>query len=167
MRTSVSFLLVCICSLAGLTERATAQSTYTWNSTTATDWLNSANWSGTPTNFAGRTGNNTGNNAGDIAVFASTLPASLAVGIDMSNSGAKSLLQLGAITFSNSANDLAIGNSGTTGTGNPQLQLNGATVTVGGVPTANVILYNSSPSQILTIQNAVNGGTKTMSLTLA
>jgi len=112
------------------------------------------------------TANGTGNNTGDTAVFGATLPSSLAVGIDMSIGGAKSLLELGAITFSNTSNNLVIGNSATTGTGSPQLRLDGATVSIGGVPTANVILYNSSSSQTLTIQNAVNGGTKTMGLTL-
>jgi fibronectin-binding autotransporter adhesin len=167
MRTCRGKLLICLLSSAALAAPSAAQSTYTWNSSTGTAWLSSGNWSGTPTNFPGVTGNGTGNNTGDTAAFGATLPSSLAVGIDMSIGGAKSLLELGAITFSNGSNSLLIGNSATTGTGSPQLRLDGATVSIGGVPTANVILYNSSPSQTLTIQNAVNGGTKTMGLTLA
>jgi autotransporter-associated beta strand protein len=166
MRTSRSCFVVCLLSLAGLAERAAAQATYTWNTTSGTDWLVAGNWSGTPTNFPGVTANGTGNNTGDSAVFATTLPGSLAVGIDMSSGGAKSLLELGAITFSNTSTSLAIGNSGTGGTGSPQLRLDGTTESIGGVPTANVILYNSSSSQTLTITNSVNGGTKTMGLTL-
>lgn len=166
MRMSANCVLVCIFALAALAPRASAQSTFTWNSTIGNDWLNSGNWSGIPTKFPGLTGNGTGNNPGDTAVFGSTLPSTLAVGIDMSAGGAKGLLELGAITFSNTSSSLAIGNSGTGGTGGPQLLLDGATVTIGGVPTANVILYNSSPSQTLTIRDSVNGGTKTMDLTL-
>src|SRR5437763_14284357 len=109
MRPCRSYWLVGICVIAGLAEPAAAQSTYTWNTPSASDWLTSGNWSGSPTNFPGRTGNNTGNNAGDQAIFGSTLPTSLAVGVDMSITGAKSLLQLGAITFSNTSSDLAIG----------------------------------------------------------
>jgi len=144
----------------------TTPSTYTWNSTTSTDWLSAGNWSGTQTDFPGTTGNGSGNNAGDTAVFGSTMPAGFAVGIDMSNSNgsAKQLLQLGAITFSNTSNNLVIGNSSTQKTGT--LQLNGATVTIGGTPTANVLLSNTSTSQTLTIQNTANGGNKTMDVAL-
>src|SRR5947208_14475999 len=108
MRPCRSYLLIGVCVLARLAGPAAAQSTYTWNTTSASDWLTAGNWSGTPSNFPGRTGNNTGNNAADQAVFGSTLPTSLAIGIDMSITGAKSLLQLGAITFANSSNDLLI-----------------------------------------------------------
>jgi len=159
--------LVCsFAALAAFTAPAAAQSTYTWNTTAGSAWLTAANWSGTPTNFPGLTGNSTGNNAGDQAVFGSTLPAGLAVDIDMGNGAgrARQLLQLGAITFANTSNDLVIGNSSTNKDG--ILQLNGATVTIAGVPTANVILYNSSSSQMLTIQNTANGGTQTMGVAL-
>src|SRR4051812_28689466 len=94
-----------------------AQSTYTWNNNGASDWLNSGNWSGSPTSFPGTTNNAAGNNAGDTAVFASTLPLNNAAGIDMSAGAAAGLLQLGLISFSNTLSDLAIGNSSTSQTG--------------------------------------------------
>src|SRR5687767_470733 len=115
MRTCRAKLLVCLLSSAALAAPSAAQSTYIWNSTSATAWLSSGNWSGSPTNFPGVTANGNGNNTGDTASFGATLPGSHAVGIDMSIGGAKSLLQLGAITFSNTSNDLAVGNSATTG----------------------------------------------------
>src|SRR5262245_21947549 len=166
MRMCRGYLLTSLFLLAALAKPAAAQSTYTWNTTTASDWLSSGNWSGSPTNFPGTTGSGAGNNAGDTAAFGATLPTALVVGIDMSNGngGAKQLLQLGAITFSNTSNDLAIGNSSTQKTG--VLQLNGATVTIGGTPTANVILSNSSTSRTVTIQNTANGGSKTMDVAL-
>jgi autotransporter-associated beta strand protein len=168
MRICRSHVRALVCSFAAVATFATpaaGQSTYTWNTTTGSAWLTSADWSGTPANFPGVTANGTGNNAGDTAAFGAMLPSALAVGIDMSNSNgnAKQLLQLGAITFSNSSNDLVIGNSSVQKNGT--LQLNGATVTIGGVPTANVVLDLTS-AQTLTIQNTANGGTQTMGVAL-
>src|SRR5436190_9513279 len=111
-RLALALLTPLVATLTIATPAA-AQSTYTWSNSGANDWLNAGNWSGSPVNFPGTTNNSTGNNAGDTAVFGATLPSGNAVGIDMSNAvgGANALLQLGAITFSNTSSNLAVGNS--------------------------------------------------------
>jgi len=151
-----------------------AQDTYVWNnsgsSAAATSWLSPGNWTGAiATHYPGRvTATNTGNGAtDDIAFFSSTLPSNTptAVGINMSSAGSPAVLQLGAIRFENNSRDLLIGNSSTTASGT--LQLNGSSVSIAGNQTSNVIFYNSSSSQSLTVQNTAVGGSRTMDLSLA
>lgn len=127
-----------------ITAPAVAQTTYTWSNSGASDWLTATNWSPS-TSFPGTTNNIAGGNAGDTAVFGLTLPSGNAVSIDMSAGAANGLLQLGAITFSNSSNSLAVG---TTSAGT--LRLNGTLV---GSQT-DTILSNTSGLQSLAIQGA-------------
>jgi autotransporter-associated beta strand protein len=154
-----------------------AQDKYTWNNSgsaaPATDWLTPSNWALTPptpsSRFPGQVnGFNSGEsfNADDIAFFGSTLPSNTptAVGIRMSSAGTPAVLQLGAIWFENGSKNLLIGNSSPSGSGT--LQLNGTSVSIDGIQTANVILFNSSSSQSLTIQNAVGSGSQSMGLAL-
>jgi autotransporter-associated beta strand protein len=76
------------------------------------------------------------------------------------SNNANQLLQLGAITFSNTSSGLTIGNSSNNKTGT--LQLNGATVGA----QVETILSNTSGSQVLTIQNTALGGGQAMTLQL-
>src|SRR4029078_1782828 len=79
--------------------------------------------------------------------------------------GSPAVLQLGAIRFENNARDLLIGNSSTTASGT--LRLNGSSLSIAGIQTSNVIFYNSSSSQSLTLQNTVVSGGQSMGLALA
>src|SRR5262249_19212028 len=89
---------------------AAAQSTFTWNTSSDAAWLTASNWSAS-TSFPGFTANSTGNNAGDTAAFGSTRPSGDAVNIDMTAGGANGLLQVGAITFSNTTSTLVVGST--------------------------------------------------------
>jgi autotransporter-associated beta strand protein len=145
-----------------VTAPAAAQGIFTWNTSGDNAWLTAGNWNGPSATFPGTT-NNVGianNNAGDTATFASALPSGNIAGIDMGGGGAAGLLQLGAITFSNTTGSLAIGNSSPLSAGT--LRLNGADVN-GQLET---ILSNTSGSQTLTIQNSVGAGTQPLTVLL-
>src|SRR5688500_12217781 len=87
---------------------AVAQTTYTWSNNAGNAWLTPGNWNPS-TNFPGSTSTSPVNT--DAAVFDNTAsPSGGTVGIDMS-SGGNQLLQLGAIFFSNTGNDLVVSNS--------------------------------------------------------
>ena len=147
--------------------RAAAHGAYTWNSA-ASDWLNTANWTGGPTGTwpgataAGNTANGTAN---DLAVIGSTRPTTNNIGIDMGAAGGS--LTVGAIQINapadGSAATINVGNSSST---NGALQLNGSAVPINGV--SNVILANtSSGSYDLRITSAVPlGGNQQMTLKL-
>jgi len=164
-----------VCLVLGLASLATAQhDVFIWVGTTGANgdkWLQGGNWNGPPaTQYPGLPGapaTNNGGAANDEADFGAVLPSTLAVGIDMSlGSGnfANQFLQLGGISFQNNTNSLAIGNNSTTVSG--VLQLNGTALPVNGTSFNNVILSNTSTSQILTLQDQADGGTQTMTLSV-
>lgn len=120
---------------------AAAQIAYTWSNSSDNAWLNTSNW--TPTGFPG-TISTSGTNT-DTAIFGSTLPSGNAASIDMGSGGANGFLQLGAITFSNTLNNLDVGGSSA-----GVVRLNGATVN----SQVDTIVSNTG-SRILTIQNSI------------
>jgi autotransporter-associated beta strand protein len=165
--------LASVITLLATAVPAAAQNAYTWASTTSSNWLQSGNWRVGSTStfspsFPGLSGNGFGTGAQDEADFGATLPASLAVGIDMTaangSTNANRLLILGGISFQNNSNSLAIGNSSTANAG--VLQLLGTTLPVTGASFPNVILSNTSTSQTLTVQDTVNGGTRPLLLSV-
>jgi len=121
---------------------AAAQIAYTWSNSSDNAWLNTSNW--TPTGFPG-TISTSGTNT-DTAIFGSTLPSGNAASIDMGSGGANGFLQLGAITFSNTSNNLDVGGSSA-----GAVRLNGATVN----SQVDTIVSNTG-SRILTIQNSIS-----------
>src|SRR5262245_48318160 len=159
----------------GISSPAAAQSTFLWSNSSGNDWLQGGDWAGPPaTQYPGVINPpavNSGGNAGDRADFISgfpTPPSPLIVGIDMTispgNNTASGLLSLGGISFQNNTNPLIIGNSSTTDSG--VLQLNGAALPDSGTGATNIILSNTSTSQVLTIQNTANAGTQSMTLAI-
>jgi autotransporter-associated beta strand protein len=82
----------------------------------------------------------------------------------MGSAGSPAVLQLGAIQFGNNSNDLLIGTSSTSTSGT--LQLNGATFFIGGTQTDNVVIFNGSSTQALTIQNTVVSGGQSIGVSL-
>jgi autotransporter-associated beta strand protein len=155
-----------------LAPKARAQTTYTWStSTTGTQWLNSANWTGGVLNKYPGVDNNTSSTADgsatDIAALGSMAFSGSTLGINMgtssnsgngNNTGANGSLTLGAIDYLSTLNkNLVIGDSSaTSGT----LTLTGATLNGIG----NTILSNES-SRDVTIQNN-GGGSGTLDIAL-
>ena len=150
----------------------TAQTTYTWNSTTTGfAWLNAGNWTGNPGHYPGLDTNSSSIADGasnDIAAFSSMAFSATILGINFSpssnkgvsnNTGANGSLTLGAIDYLSTANkSISIGdNSGSAGT----LTLKG--VTLNGV--ANTILADEGPKS-LTLQPQIGGGTQNMTVAL-
>jgi len=140
---AVQYFAVALLSACLATPAFSAPATFTWSTTTTgSTWVNSANWTGGPANKVPGTDLNatttTDNDSNDVAIFTTLAFSATTLGINMNqvansgvagNSGANQLLSLGAISF-NGSKTIAVNNS--SGTTPGVLQLNGATVNVGG-----------------------------------
>lgn len=149
--------------LSFLLQDVAAQYVRRWSSNTSQAWLIDSNWSA-----LSRPGSATSNANNDVALFDNMALNSNSLGIQMNTSSA--VYSLGAIHWNMTVGESsAIGNSSTVNGSSGSLRLNGASVHVGssGGSISNLLIgIGDSATTDLTIQNAVAGGNRTMTLRL-
>ena len=154
MRT---ILRIALALVSGLAVADTASAQILWSSPGGSAWLTGTNWTG-----------GTAPTGTQIAQFGVNPTGTGGVGINMNgttNNGANNHA-VGAIWITNArTNSHSVGNSSTTSSGT--FTLNGATIN----SVSNTVLFHNGGTTTtpttLTIQNAVQGGTQTMTVALA
>jgi fibronectin-binding autotransporter adhesin len=160
MLRPISIACLVAASFIVCTSSADGQSLWSGGSNA---WLTAGNW--TPNGVPGVQNNAASLNATVAEFGVTTSIGATGVGINMNTANGNFALGSIVLSATTGTSPFIVGNSSTSVSGAGTLTLNGASVTIGGTPTSNVILANTG-SLNMTITNNAAGGNQSMGLRL-